>query len=213
MENHNYSKTLVEIHEDVPADHYDKGIRKNLFQKYWHRRRFEEVGSVIRPVSGPVLDIGCHSGTFTKVILGKIGSKKIYGIDISHSAVDLIQRRIPFGYFQVADASELPYDGNFFDAVFCLEVLEHIDNPLKVLNEIKRVMRKGAYGFILVPTDNKLFRIVWFLWTFYYPIWRHAHVQSFTGTNLESAIKQVGLKIQKVKKFNLGMLKLIVFKK
>lgn len=62
------NKSLLEIHEDVPADHYDKGIRKNLFQKYWHFTRFEEVLKNINPVYGPVLDIGCHSGTFTAKI-------------------------------------------------------------------------------------------------------------------------------------------------
>ena len=62
-------KTLLQIHEDVHADHYDKGLKTNLFQKIWHERRFSEVRKVIRPVGGKVLDIGCHGGTFTEVIL------------------------------------------------------------------------------------------------------------------------------------------------
>lgn len=206
-------KSLVEIHEDVPADHYDQGIKRNLFQKYWHWRRFSEIRKVIEPVNGSVLDVGCHAGTFTQVILEKIGSGKIYGVDISHSAIDRIRKKIPDGHFEVADAGKLPFKDDFFDAVFCLEVLEHVDNPLEVIGEIKRVMIKDGYGVILVPTDNKLFRIVWFLWTFYYPVWRHAHVQSFGADSLEEKIKSVGLKIMKVKTFNLGMLKLMVFKK
>lgn len=210
MENH---KTLNEIHEDVPAKHYDIGIRKNLFQRYWHGRRFKEVLKVIKPVNGYVLDVGCHGGTFTKVILGKVGGSKIYGIDISNSAIKEAKNKIPDGDFRVGDVQKLPYNSKFFDAVFCLEVLEHVDSPEKVLAEIKRLLKKDGYAVILVPMDEMFFKLIWFLWTIYYPVWKHAHVQSFTGNSLEKLIKENGLKIEKVKLFNLGMLKLIVARK
>lgn len=206
-------KTLLEIHEDVPAEHYDVGIKKNLFQKYWHSKRFKEVLEVIKSVSGPVLDVGCHGGTFTSVILSKIGSKDIYGIDISPEAIKLAKKRIPYGTFQVADAAKLPFKDNFFEAVFCLEVLEHVDDPISTLKEIYRVMKKGGYAVILVPSDNRLFKIVWFLWTLYYPVWRHAHVQSYGNDALEKTIQELSFKMKSVKDFNLGMLKLILFEK
>lgn len=206
-------KTLLEIHEDVPAEHYDVGIKKNLFQKYWHSRRFTEISRVIKPVSGPVLDVGCHSGTFTSVILSKIGSQDIYGVDISPEAIKLAKKRIPSGHFEVADAAKLPFKSDFFDAVFCLEVLEHVDDPVASLKEIYRVMKKGSYAVILVPSDNKLFKIVWFIWTLYYPVWRHAHVQSYSNGSLEKTIQGLDFKIKTIKDFNLGMLKMIIFEK
>ena len=207
------TKTLLEIHEDVTADHYDRGIKRNLFQKYWHNSRFNGVLKVIQPVGGPVLDVCCHGGTFTKVILSKIGSKDIYGVDVSHSAIQYAQKKIPFGKFKVADAAKLPYTNNFFNAVICLEVLEHVDNPSQALSEIYRVLKKGGYTVILVPSDNRLFKIVWFVWTLYYPVWKHAHVQSFQNSTLEDLIKKTKLKIDKVRIFNAGMLKLIVARK
>ncbi len=206
-------KNLIEIHEDVPADHYDLGIKRNLFQKFWHARRFKEVLKKINLVKGPILDVGCHSGTFTKKIIDKLKSKEIYGIDISNQAIALAKKRIPYGHFEVADAAKLPFKDNFFEAVFCLEVLEHVDNPKKILLEIKRVLKKGGYVIFLVPSDNKLFKLVWAIWTLYYPVWKHAHVQSFAGSILENYILSVGFKIEKIKNFNLGMLKLIVSKK
>lgn len=207
------NKTLREIHEDVPADHYDRGLKRNLFQKIWHKRRFSEVLSFIDPTDEAVLDVGCHSGTFTQKIIQKIKTKKVYGIDISPSAIEKISERIPYGTFKVADATEIPFKSNFFEAAVCLEVLEHVDYPLEVLKEIHRVLKKGGYGVILVPTDNRLFKFIWFLWTMYYPVWRHAHVQSFSNTTLESVIKKSGFKIVMVKYFNLGMLKLVKFVK
>ncbi|TSC63540.1 MAG: putative methyltransferase [Microgenomates group bacterium Gr01-1014_93] len=206
-------KTLIKIHEDVPADHYDKGIKNNLFQKYWHWRRFREVLKMVNSVDGPILDIGCHSGTFTEKILKKIGTREVYGIDISESAIKKISKRIPYGHFEVADAASLPFKNDFFDLAVCLEVLEHVDNPQKVISEIKRVLKKDGKVVMLVPADNKLFKIVWFVWTLYYPVWRHAHVQSFSGQGLEDLIKSAGLKIKYIKTFNLGMLKFVVAKK
>lgn len=206
-------KTLIEMHEDVPANHYDLSIKRNLFQKYWHSRRFAEILKVIRPVKGPTLDIGCHSGTFTQKILTKVETSKIYGIDISASAISLIKKRIPDGNFQMGDAKKLPYNSNFFSAVFCLEMLEHVDNPIMVLKEIKRVLHKRGYCVILIPTDNSLFRIIWFLWTLYYPVWRHTHVQSFKNQKLENILNLIGFKISFRKTFNLGMLKILVLEK
>lgn len=206
-------KSLLEIHEDVPAEHYDKGIEKNIFQRYWHLKRFSEVKKVIKPVSGRWLDVGCHSGTFTSKILPKIGSKKVSGVDISSSAITLAKKRIPEGGFQVADARKLPFKTNTFEAVFCLEMLEHVDDPISVISEIKRVLKPKGYGVILVPSDNRLFKIVWFLWTMYYSVWRHAHVQSFQNKDLEKIIKKTGLKLKLSKTFNFGMLKLVVFEK
>lgn len=211
MNSHKHThRSLQKIHEDVPAQHYDRGIKRNLFQKFWHSKRFKEVQKVVKPVKGRVLDVGCHGGTFTLKILEKIGSDKIYGIDISPSAVKLISKKIPHGVFKIGDATKLPFKKNYFDAVFCLEMLEHVDKPMDVINEIKRVLKKNGYLVTLVPTDNKLFKLVWFLWTLYYPVWRHTHVQSYQKQDLEKILKKIKFKIYKVKTFNLGMLKLIV---
>lgn len=207
------NKTLLEIHEDVSADHYDQGIKKNLFQKYWHSRRFVEILKVIKPVNGSILDVGCHSGTFTQKILQRTGSQNIYGIDVSRSAITLAKKRIPQGNFQVADAAQLPFKNTSFEAIFCLEMMEHVVDPVRVLREIKRVGKVGSRVYILVPSENKLFKLIWFLWTMYYHHWNHAHIQHFSNGMLEKLVKNIGFKIIKIKTFHLGMLKLIVAEK
>lgn len=207
------NEDLLKLHEDVPADHYDRVIRKSFLSKIWHGTRFNHVLKAIKKVDGPILDIGCHGGTFTKRILSTIGNKDLYGIDISPNAVALASKKIPSGHFQVADAQSLPFGDSYFSAVFCLEVLEHIDNPGAVLEGIKRVLKPGGYALILVPTDNFLFRLGWFIWNLYSPVWKHVHVQSFRGQSLEEMISKTGLEVLSSKTFNFGMLKLVVVKK
>lgn len=207
------NEDLLKLHEDVPADHYDRVIKTSLPSKVWHGTRFRHVLKALKKVKGPVLDIGCHGGTFTKKILSTIGGGEIYGIDISPKAVALASRRIPSGHFQIADAQNLPFKDGYFSAVFCLEVLEHIDNPRDVLEGMKRVLKPDGYALILVPTDNFLFRLGWFVWNLYSPVWKHVHVQSFRGKSLEEMISKTGLEVLSSKTFNFGMLKLVVVRK
>lgn len=203
------SSKLITLHENVSPDHYDQGIQKNIFQKFWHMRRFTEIIKISDPVKGRLADIGCHSGLFTKEIIKFIKPKEIYGIDISLQSINKAKKRIKKGKFQVADAHRLPFKNNFFDVLFCLEVLEHVDFPRKVIQEISRVLKNNGYAIILIPTDNLLFKTIWFLWNLRYPIWKHVHVQSFQGDSLEKIIRKEKLEIILVKTFNLKMLKII----
>lgn len=207
------NKSLLAIHQDVPADHYDTGIKNNLFQRFWHLRRFREVLKEAPQIEGNILDIGCHGGLFTEIIAKKVNQSNFYGVDISSQAVMLAQKRLPKGKFLVADAIKLPFRKDFFNAIYCLEVLEHLDDPLLALIEIRRILKKKGVGIILVPTENLLFRVVWFLWTLKYPVWCHAHVQTFYKNQLEQILEKLGFKVLKMKMFNLNMLKLIIFEK
>ena len=88
-------------------------------------------------------------------------------------------------------------------------MLEHVENPEKIIREIKRVLKRNGKVIILVPTDNFLFRIIWMLWNRIYHVWNHAHIQSFKSDTLVLLLKKNGFKIEEIKRFNLNMLLLI----
>lgn len=203
------SKKLINLHENVSPDHYDKGMKRNAFQKYWHIKRIKEVIKLSVLTKGRLLDVGCHSGLLTKEIIKHVKPVEIYGIDISAKSIEKARERIKNGKFKIADAHNLPYKNSFFDVLFCLEMLEHVDYPKIVIQELYRVLKKDGYAIILVPTDNLLFRIIWFLWNLRYPVWKHVHVQSFQNDSLDKIVKKEGFKIVIVKTFNLKMLKII----
>jgi SAM-dependent methyltransferase len=51
------------------------------------------------------------------------------------------------------DVQNMPFEDNSFDVVICNHVLEHVENDMKAMSEILRVMKPGAYSILLVPND------------------------------------------------------------
>lgn len=208
-----------ELHEKVPANWYYQSLKIDRFQRYWHRRRFEEVGKLIEPVNGKVLDVGSADGVFSNVILNKSKASELIGIEVLKKSVDWAKKHWKSNKkmkFSVGDAHDLSFKSNTFDAVFCLEVLEHVKNPTKVLKEFKRVMKKGGYGVFLVPSDNDLFKIIWFLWLHFYPrgwVWRDTHIQTYRNSFLPKMCSRAGFKVETEKKFLLGMLHAVKVRK
>ena len=54
----------------------------------------------------------------------------------------------------------MPFTDNMYDFILCNHVLEHVENDLKALREIKRILKKGGKGIVQVPfynPDTKIF--------------------------------------------------------
>jgi len=205
------------LHRNVPPDWYQRGIKENLGQRFWHFRRFSEVGKLIEPSGGKILDVGSADGTFTEVILERSKADLVIGIDILPSSVAYAKKRFTKNRrlkFRVADAEKLPFKNGEFDAVFCLDSIEHFFRPQKVIREIKRVLKGDGYVVVLVHTESLLFKIIWLFWENTRGwIWKGTHVQKFSGSELRRIIKEKSLKISTEKKFMFGMYQAIKARK
>lgn len=79
-----------------------------------------------------------------------------------------------------ADAAELPFPDNSFDAVLCLEVIEHVPTPARVMAEIARVLKPGGRAWLSMP--------------FLYPVHDAPHdFQRYTGHGWHHAVADAGL--------------------
>lgn len=112
-----------------------------------------------------VLDLACGAGT-TSFYLSKKYDCTITGIDLSESLINSAKSRLS-NYnkkekinFDVADALNIPYPDNTFDAVIAQAFFILIDNKEKVLEEIYRVLKPGGYfgslelSWFKSPTDE-----------------------------------------------------------
>jgi ubiquinone/menaquinone biosynthesis C-methylase UbiE len=100
-----------------------------------------------------VLEIGFGTGHSVLALARSVGeSGKVYGIDISPRMQESTLARVArSGHAErvelvLGDAAHLPFEEEFFDAVFMSFVLELFDTPdiPKVLSECSRVLKKGG---------------------------------------------------------------------
>jgi 2-polyprenyl-3-methyl-5-hydroxy-6-metoxy-1,4-benzoquinol methylase len=210
--------TASQLHENVPPGWYYNSVRTNFIQRYVHTRRFTEVGNLVEPNTKRILDIGCADGAFTKVILDNSKAQEIIAIDVLRSNIDWAKKHWKKEKeirFEIGDAHKLNFKEITFDAVFALEVLEHVFDPKEVLTQIKRVLKKGGYAVFLVPAETLLFKVVWFFWTKYYKgrIWDGTHLHAYKNSYLIKLAKEVGFQIEVDKKIIFGTLHLIKVRK
>jgi len=128
-----------------------------------HRERRDEGDFVFVPERIPllvgaigrgkrVLDLGCRSGQLTKHFLA---GNSVVGLDVDAAA---LEKAAALGIEPVqANVEEpLPFESESFDAVVAGELLEHLQFPDALVEEIRRVLRPGG---VLVGSVPNAFRI------------------------------------------------------
>jgi ubiquinone/menaquinone biosynthesis C-methylase UbiE len=111
-------------------------------------------------------DIGCGTTPFTPYLCEIAGKENVTGIDPDYVAGEDEERHLSFGarkshigkfgfqFFQ-SDFTQLPVPDNSFDRVFCISVLEHIDDPkikARGLREMARIVKPG--GKLIMTFDT-----------------------------------------------------------
>ena len=95
--------------------------------------------------SGKLLDIGCGPG----YLLSKISDDfQKFGCDTSKKAVESANQ---YGDVRYATVENCGFEKNEFDIVVALHFIEHTDDPLGFIKEIKRIMKKNATLIIAAP--------------------------------------------------------------
>ena len=113
--------------------------------------------SVLAPGLGDVLlDVGCGTGDAERLLVRdypNIG--KVVGVEKDRprydQAVVRCQREGAPGQieFRCADGQDLPFAADSFDKAFCVDTLEWIEDPLKGVREIRRVLKLGGSAVIV----------------------------------------------------------------
>ncbi len=110
------------------------------------------------------LDIGCFDGMKT-VAIGKIlglNNNNIYGIDVDNYAGNKINPINGFIFNRYKQNNLLPYESERFDFITILQVLHHVKKPVKMLKEIKRVLKPNGLLFIREhdKTDKNIDKLI-----------------------------------------------------
>jgi len=122
---------------------------------WWHTGRRKIIASFVEDICRRVtdrrpriLDVGCGTGA-NLLMLSQYGDAE--GVDISEDALAFCHER-GLANVKLGAGEELPYDDGTFDLVTALDVVEHMDDDLAGLREMRRVLRPGGRVLLFVPT-------------------------------------------------------------
>jgi SAM-dependent methyltransferase len=152
-------------------------------EHWWYRGRRRvlraELDRLPLAPHARLLDAGCGSGR-TLDELARYG--RASGVDLSPEAVETARRR---GHddVHVARIEELPFADASFDAVTCLDVVEHTPDDRATLAELLRVTRPGGLLLVTVPAYQAL-------WSWHDEVNRH--YRRYETRSLRAAARDAG---------------------
>jgi SAM-dependent methyltransferase len=149
---------------------------------------------------GRVLEVGCGAGRFIRRVKRELPGISAFGCDLDRRALALGQDYKDEVRYAAAAAEALPYQGEQFDGVLLLDVLEHLQDPRRGLAEIRRVLRPGGRLHALVPCEGQPGTLHWLTWRLGLAAdlkERHSgHRQRFTQQGLRRLLAEEGFQIE-----------------
>ena len=118
-----------------------------------------------------LLEIGCGAGAVLNILGEAFPGLRLAGIDLSDKQIEYAKSYLDRSNLnnvdlRVGDAAKLPWQDDYFDRIYAMWFIEHLPNPLKVLQEARRVLKPGGtititetdYRTILVTPESPDYR-------------------------------------------------------
>src|SRR6185503_4295362 len=139
--------------KEMQAHHYP--ILYQVEDTHWWyvgRRRIiqslvEKIVATLNTPEPRILDVGCGTGANLKM-LAAYGRAE--GVDISPQAVEFCHER-GLDSVKLGAAEDLPQENDSFELVTALDVIEHLDDDVAGLREMRRVLRRDGRVLLFVP--------------------------------------------------------------
>jgi len=157
---------------------------------WWYvgRRRIiqylvEKICTTLNNPNPRILDVGCGTGANLKMLAAH---GRAEGVDISSQAVDFCRER-GLDSVRLGAAEQLPYENGSFDLVTALDVVEHLDDDVAGLREMRRVLRRDGRVLLFVPAFM-------FLWGVQDDVSNHR--RRYTLPGLLKAVEVAGFSVE-----------------
>lgn len=182
----------------------DNNSTINHWETYWreenhqplvyHQEMLENIKKTIEVRGKDILEVGAGMGG-DSIYLAKLGAK-VTALDFSEKALTEIAKnaekeKVIIKTIQ-ANAEKIPYPDNSFDLIFHQGFLEHFHDPLKMISEQKRILRKDGFLVIDVPqkfTTYTLKKHLLMLSGKWFAGWE----REFSISELENLIEKIGM--------------------
>jgi len=151
-----------------------------------------------------LLEVGCGVGAQSEIILRRYPDLTLTGIDRSTKQLAVAQHHLSKtsytqGRFDLRemDATAMEFDANSFDGAFLCWILEHVPEPLRVLSEVRRVLRPRSVVYITEVMNSSFFLEpyspnVWKYWMAFNEYQLSQNGDPFVGAKLGNFLTQLG---------------------
>ena len=168
----------------------------------------------LRQVKGRVLEVGCGAGRMAEAIKFYRPELEVLGIDISKKAICQAKQEPQGVKFFQGDAYRLPFEDKSFEAVLMFDLLEHLEEPLEALREVKRVLKPKGIFSSFTPIEGNPLSIPGLTKKLFGVAEKEkyaGHIQQYTLADLLGLLGQSHLKFLKKRYFGHLFLQLVDF--
>lgn len=122
-----------------------KEFNPSIFHPFFFIRKglLKGIAQHAEKIQGKLLDFGCGSKPYQSLFQ----VDEYIGVDYENSGHTHINEQIDVFY----DGKHLPFENNYFDAILCSEVVEHVFNLQHVLTELNRVLKPNGKVILTCP--------------------------------------------------------------
>ncbi|WP_392536245.1 class I SAM-dependent methyltransferase [Nostoc sp. C117] len=194
------SETIVRKHYDQLAGVYDLRWKSYITNTLSFLKTWAEISP-----TDTILDVACGTGEFERLLLAEFSSQQIVGVDISDKMLTIAKQKFsayPQVSFQIASASNLPFDNDSFDVIVSANAFHYFDDPLTALKEMRRVLKPDGKVIILDwCRDYLTCKICELILKVFDP----AHQQCYSQNEFHHLLKDANLAVSRATKIRFGL--------
>jgi len=161
---------------------------------YWFEARKRAILYVLqkfKPSIDNFLEIGCGTGNILSAVSKAFPDADMVAADFFAEGLYFARQRVPDGNFFQFDARNIPFTAGF-EVIGAFDVIEHIEEDERVLEEFYRILKTDGILLLTVPQH----RFLWSVADEY-----KEHVRRYSRQDLVSRVEEAGYKIRYINSF------------
>jgi SAM-dependent methyltransferase len=142
---------------------------------------------------GRLLDIGCATGFFLEAAIKRGWDP--FGVELSDYSATIAQEKFGRDKIFKGTLEDAAFKDRSFDAVFMVDLIEHVKNANRLLEEVNRIVKEGGIVAIVTPDFGSLSsKLMGKHWPHVHP----THLYYYCHSTLKKLLQRHGFRIVKV---------------
>lgn len=188
--------STMPVHHHLPKEgiiyqreQYAKGGAGRWYWDYKDSTAF----SYILPEHKNIIDLGCGEGLALEKLMKGFPGRNVMGVDLELENIEICRRHALNAVY--SNLYDLALPDAHFDVCVCIDVLEHLEDPVRAVREMNRILRRNGRLIMLVPHDRNFFlaRLAFFM--FKEAFYETGHQRRWNPKQVERLVSSEGLSI------------------